>query len=89
MPRADYRICKRCGRSAEEVGPLSHTRLCGDCGVERRDANNDSIHEGHGVGHERRRYGYARKLFGPRVALAMKQAGIFDASLLDDAPPRP
>jgi hypothetical protein len=36
------------------------------------------------VGFERRRYGYARHLFGPRVALALKQAGVFDSELLDD-----
>jgi len=67
------------------TGPLSHSRLCGDCGPLLANANNDSIHEGHGPGFERRRYGYARKLFGPRVALALKQAGVLDAALLDDA----
>ena len=84
MGRADYRRCRNCGRSAVEVGELSHTRLCSACGVLLRDANNDSIHEGHGPGYERRRYGYARKLFGPRVAHALKQAGVLDSALLDD-----
>lgn len=37
----------------------------------------DSIHSGTGLGHERRRYGIAKKEFGPRVALALKHAGIF------------
>ena len=44
MPRADYKRCRLCGRPASEVGPLSHTRLCGDCALVRRDANNDGIH---------------------------------------------
>ena len=35
MPRVDYKTCKDCGKHASEVGPLSHTRLCGDCGVAR------------------------------------------------------
>ena len=28
MPRDDYKRCKECGRHVDEVGPLSHTRLC-------------------------------------------------------------
>lgn len=32
MPRTDYTTCRHCGRHADECGPLSHTRLCGDCG---------------------------------------------------------
>jgi hypothetical protein len=39
MPRSDYRICRECGRHADECGPLSHTRLCGDCGVARLAAS--------------------------------------------------
>lgn len=32
MPRADLKTCRNCGRHASECGPLSHTRLCGECG---------------------------------------------------------
>lgn len=32
MPRLDYKNCRNCGRHASEVGELSHTRLCPDCG---------------------------------------------------------
>jgi hypothetical protein len=39
MPRSDYRICRECGRHADECGPLSHTRLCGDCGPARLAAS--------------------------------------------------
>lgn len=46
-------------------------------------ANMDGIHGGHGPAYERRRYGIARSLFGPRVALALKQAGVF-GNALDD-----
>jgi hypothetical protein len=31
LPRADYKHCKACGRHSAECGPLSNTRLCGDC----------------------------------------------------------
>lgn len=44
MPRRDYVTCKVCGRHRNEVGPLSHTRLCMDCAIVRRDENNDAIH---------------------------------------------
>jgi hypothetical protein len=39
MPRSDYRICRECGRHSDECGPLSHTRLCGDCGMTRLAAS--------------------------------------------------
>lgn len=39
MPRADYRICKDCGRHASVVGDLSHTRLCVVCSEARRAQN--------------------------------------------------
>ncbi len=45
MPRADYKTCKACGRHANEVGPLSWTRLCAECGAARLHANIDGIHE--------------------------------------------
>lgn len=31
MPRTDYKTCRLCGRHTDEVGPLSHTRLCQQC----------------------------------------------------------
>lgn len=46
------------------------------------NANNDSIHEGQGVGHERRLYGYARHLFGAGAALELKRAGVFGTAHL-------
>ena len=84
MPDARRRWCKVCRRHESEVGAISWRGMCGECGIERMHANNDSIHEGHGEGFERRRYGYARTIFGPRVALALKQAGVFDTATLDD-----
>lgn len=85
MPRMDYARCKECGASREDVGPLSCTRLCPDCSKRRLFENIDGIHAGEGPAFERRRYGYARHLFGPRVALALKQAGLFDVT---DVPTR-
>jgi hypothetical protein len=32
MPRLDYKTCRVCGKHADEVGELSHTRLCIPCG---------------------------------------------------------
>lgn len=89
MPDARRRTCKICGRSDAEVGPISWNGLCADDARERMHANNDSIHEGHGEGHARRLEGYARKLYGPRVALALKQAGVFDDPAVDTFAPSP
>lgn len=44
MPRDDYKTCKECGRHADEVGPLSWARLCGDCGVGRLTENIIGLH---------------------------------------------
>lgn len=83
MPRADYRRCRNCDRHASEAGPLSHTRLCADCGGVILYENSMQIHLGEGPYHERRRYGIALHEFGPRVALALKQAGFFDGHPVD------
>jgi hypothetical protein len=34
MPRLDYKNCRGCGKNVDEVGVLSHTRLCVRCGAE-------------------------------------------------------
>jgi hypothetical protein len=39
MPRPDYKRCRVCGRHTDEVGPLSHTRLCAADGIERFNRN--------------------------------------------------
>ena len=44
MPRADYRTCRGCGRSAEEVGPLSCTRQCESCGERNLWRNVNGLH---------------------------------------------
>lgn len=83
MPDGRRRSCRICRAHDSEVGPISWSGLCPACAVERLVTNMDSIHEGHGYAYERRRYGYAVKLFGPRVALALKSAGVF-GTVLDD-----
>ncbi len=35
MPRLDYKNCRNCGRHESEVGVMSHTRLCAECGRSR------------------------------------------------------
>ena len=43
MPRPDYKRCRRCRKSSEEVGELSHTRLCAACGAENLLENVDGL----------------------------------------------
>lgn len=81
MPKATYSRCKDCGASREDVGPLSCTRLCPACSERRLLENVDGIRERQGPAHERRQYGIVRQVLGPRVALALKQAGVFDGAL--------
>lgn len=83
MPRADYRTCRNCGRTAAEAGALSHTRLCSLCADVILRVNAMQIHEKSGPCHEARKYGIALREFGPRVALALKQAGVFDSPAVD------
>jgi predicted MarR family transcription regulator len=33
MPRADYKTCRECRKHVNEIGPLSHTRLCRSCAI--------------------------------------------------------
>jgi len=87
MPRADYLRCRNCNGEAGEVGPLSHTRLCAECGVAIEAANALQIHAGVGPYADRRRYGIALAEFGPRVALALKQAGVFDSASMEHSEP--
>ena len=87
MPRLDYARCRECGRPSTEVGLLSHTRLCSECARALLNENIDGIHARRGPAYHRRRYGIALREFGPRVALALKQAGVFEDSPLDDAIP--
>jgi len=35
MPRGDYKTCRECGKHTREAGPISQSRLCGPCGIER------------------------------------------------------
>lgn len=83
MPRADYKRCKECGRHSSECGPLSHTRLCVECWNEILVANNLQISAGVGPYAERRRYGLISAEFGPRVALALRQAGVIGPDPVD------
>ena len=83
MGRAAYKRCRNCGRHSSECGTLSHTRLCVPCWNEILAANNLQISAGVGPYAERRRYGLIRAEFGPRVALALRQAGVIGADPID------
>ena len=49
MPRADYKTCKECRGHINQVGPLSHRRLCKACGLERSSRNFVSLTTRHGT----------------------------------------
>ena len=72
MPRLAYKTCKGCGKSSAEVGPLSWTRLCEECGQYRLIANNVELHVQSGPFYDhwrRRSYMAARRILlddGPR-----------------------
>jgi hypothetical protein len=57
MPRLDYKTCKGCGKHADEVGPLSWTRQCADCGKARLIENVDGLHDHTGEALQRWRRG--------------------------------
>lgn len=67
-----------CGRHHSEVGLISWGGLCGECAETRLVAAMTDIHLGEGHFAELRRYGTVRAALGPRLALALKQAGAFD-----------
>jgi len=48
MPRGDYATCRNCGGTVEQVGTLSHTRLCVVCGVTIENDNALQMHSGRG-----------------------------------------
>ena len=57
MPRADYKTCRICGRHVDEVGELSHTRLCAEHSEARYKENVDGLHYKRGPALERWRRG--------------------------------
>lgn len=67
---------------------MSRTRLCSECSLIRQVTNNYEIHYKRGPFYENRLYGMVRAELGPRVALALKQAGVFSPAL-DDVLPHP
>lgn len=57
MPRYDLKTCRNCGGHADDVGVLSHTRLCDACGRELLRENIDGLRYKVGVPLERWRRG--------------------------------
>ena len=68
MPDHRYANCRICHRHRTEVGELSWTGLCGDCGVAKENANALSLHYKRGPEFEHWR----------RRCLAAFGVGIFD-----------
>lgn len=59
MGRTDYKRCRRCDASADDVGELSHTRLCPSCSRELLNENIDGLHTMTGPPVQRWRRGMA------------------------------
>jgi len=74
MPKATYKRCRSCGRHSDEVGALSHTRLCLDCGQLLLEQN---------------ALGLAVKSGEAWVRWRRAMAASVGGVLLDEAPPRP
>lgn len=64
MPRDDYKTCKECLGHADDVGPLSHKRLCGDCGVKLAKAAAISLADHSGPYFKRWREGMVASVGG-------------------------
>ena len=87
MPRSDVRYCKGCGRSSEEVGELSWTRLCIECGIARFNGNNYEIAAKTGPAYERQRVGMIASALGIPKVMARKLLLAANGAPLDDASP--
>lgn len=59
MPRYEYARCRICGRHRDDVGLMSWSRLCADCGHHRLLENIDGIHFHRGPAFRRWRRGMA------------------------------
>ena len=70
MPRSDYKTCRQCGRHSTECGPISHARLCLDCGIANQTNALFGIAEGVGPAAERRLRRYI--MWAHRELLAMQ-----------------
>lgn len=92
MPRAEYRHCKVCSRSTEEVGALSWTRLCEECGGVRLEENVYGIATKSGPAFERQRVGMiaqalgVTKVMAHRLLLAASGAPAEEIESVDSAP---
>lgn len=43
MPRDDYKTCRNCSGHTDDVGPLSHSRLCRRCSRQLVEQNYDQV----------------------------------------------
>jgi hypothetical protein len=84
MPRADYRYCKACGRSSQEVGPLSWARLCEECGGERLEENVYGIASKSGPAFERQRVGMIAQALGVTKVMAHQLLRAANGAPLDE-----
>jgi len=64
MPRLDYKRCRACGRHVDEVGVLSHTRLCVEDSIRINRQAADEQHHHRGEFFQRWRRGIAASVGG-------------------------
>lgn len=54
LPRRDLKTCRQCKRHSDECGPISHSRLCLECGLFNQTQNILEVADGIGPMAERR-----------------------------------
>jgi hypothetical protein len=69
--------CQNCGGHKRDVGDISWSGLCRECGKSLMVENISGMHTKSGFVYQRYKLGAARGLFGEQVTQAMFKAGIF------------
>jgi len=77
--------CKYCGGHKRDVGDISWSGLCRECGHLVMLENIDGMHTKSGFVYMRYKLGAARGLFGEEVAQAMWKSGIFTVPIDEPA----
>jgi hypothetical protein len=89
LPRLDYRYCKKCGRSREEVGSLSRTRLCSECWGDNLAENMVGISAKIGPAYERQQVGTIAAALGITDVMAHRLMLAANGLPVDVAAPLP
>lgn len=83
LPDLRRKTCKGgCGRTTDEVGPLSWEGLCPDCGDARRVANIRDLMDHSGPWFDHWRRSMAATVLPPAVIEALESAGFLESDLV-------